>query len=290
MKAPSLLILGSTGQLGSELVALCARNAAWKTTAFSHKELEVTDPHAVEAAIEKHQPTVLFNCTAYNLVDGAEGDPYSAFAINAAAVTTMARLCGKREIHFVHFSTDYVFDGRKQQPYSEDDPPNPLNVYGLSKFAGEQAVRVLHPQHCIIRTCGVFGLRPGSTGNYNFVEKILSRAADRSSIEVLATSVVSPTSASDLALATLHLIERNAVGTFHVANGGQCTWYEFAREIVRRTCPQVQVVPLEAASNAAAARPAYSALSSKKLLAQGIRPLPSWQDALATYLEQRPKG
>lgn len=289
MRTPSVLILGSTGQLGAELTRACGANSAWRVSALSHREIEITDPVAVKEAVNRLRPGTVINCTAFNWVDAAEEDPRPAFAVNAAAVASLARICRQTDCLLLHFSTDYVFDGKKDHPYSEEDPPAPLNLYGLSKLAGEQAIRLQGTRHCIIRTCGLYGCSRSPKAKSNFVETILSRAQAGDPLRVRSDLVCTPTAAADLAKTVCQLLEREATGTFHVTNSNQCSWHEFAGEILRLRGIEVPVAAVSAppTEGVTAARPRYAVLDTAKLVSLGLRPPASWREALARYLRDR---
>ncbi len=291
MKKQTITILGSTGQLGSDLVHECRSRSHWEVHPFSHEQIEITNTPAVKDIIEKLQPTVLINCTAYNQVDAAQEEHTLAFSTNATAVASLARLCQKRDILLVHFSTDYVFDGKSNRPYCEEDLPHPLNIYGLSKFAGEEAVCLLHPNHCIIRTSGLYGLQQGPKGKPNFIEKIIVKVKKGEPIQVQTDLICTPTFSSELAAVVCRLLEKEAIGIFHATNTGQCSWYEFACKILEILGSPCKVTPLKSSPNPLAApRPRYSVLDTTKLTRIGIGPMSPWQNALAAYLKQRRKA
>lgn len=281
--------MGAGGQLGCELTHQCQSHSQWQIHALSHREIEITHAQAVRKIIEELHPWTVLNCTAYNQVDAAEDDPILAFTINSGAVALLARICHEVNSLLVHFGTDYVFDGKINHPYQETDPAAPLNIYGLSKLAGEQALRLLHPRHCIIRTCGLYGRYRSPHTKPNFVETILAKIQNNHPLQVRHDLVCTPTSASELAAVVCQLLEREAIGTFHATNSGLCSWYEFASEILKNLKSNRTIIPITAPVERAQ-RPAYSVLDTSKLTATGIRPMSSWQEALATYLNQRSSG
>lgn len=282
-----VLILGSTGQLGGELTVAFGTSGEWKVHALSHGDIEICDAKAVRAIVVRLRPGIIINATAWNHVDAAEEDPAPAFALNVAAVASLARICREAGALMVHFSTDYVFDGRATRPYEETDSPSPVNLYGLSKFAGEEAIRLLHPRHCIVRTCGLYGRFRSRQAKRNFVDAILERAASGQPLQVRTDLTCTPTSASELAGVVCQLLKSEAVGTFHATNRGSCTWHEFACEILRQRGIRREVVPLASAPGPhGAPRPAWSVLGGAKLAATGVLPMSSWQDALRAYLSR----
>ncbi len=287
MNLDPILILGSTGQLGGELVATLGKLEKWKVHALSHGDLELCDAAAVSSAVERLRPGFVINATAWNHVDAAETDPAPAFALNTVAVASLARICREAGALLVHFSTDYVFDGKAQRPYEETDLPSPVNLYGLSKLAGEEAIRLLASRHCIVRTCGLYGRFRSRQAKRNFVDAILERAAGDQPLQVRTDLTCTPTSASELAGVVCQLLKGGAVGTFHATNRGHCTWHEFACEILRQRGIRREVLPVASEPGpGGASRPAWSVLSGDKLAASGIPAMSPWQEGLAAYLER----
>ncbi len=282
-----ILILGATGQLGSELMRACGSRSSWGAKGLSHSDLEITNASAVRTALGEFRPWAVFNCAAYNQVETAETDPLPAFTLNSAAVAHLAAVCHELDILLVHFSSDHVFDGKSKIPYREEDPAFPLSSYGLSKLSGEQAIRLLHPRHCILRTCGVYGHARSPGAKLNFVEKILGKAGRGELLRVRDDLVCTPTAASELADAACQLLEKEAVGTFHATNTGSCTWLEFSREILRLAAVAGNVEPLELPdSPRIALRPPMSVLCTDKLAAHGVK-MSSWKAALTSYILRR---
>lgn len=279
-----ILLLGSTGQLGSELFMRYSRRADVQLTALSHADLDLTDTHALEAAFGALSPAVVINCVAYNLVDGAESDPLSALTLNSTALVPLARLCRNAGILLVHFSTDYVFDGASTHPYVEESCSSPLNVYGLSKHSGEVLLRLLHPRVCVVRTCGVYGRRRSPRGKMNFIDAILTQARSGKTPRVFDDLRCTPTSAVDLAGVVEALVDLEAVGTFHATNSGDCSWFELASATLTAVGIRCGVIPVRfVRAPGMAERPRFTVLSNFKLQSVLNRPMASWQDALARY-------
>jgi len=269
-----LLVTGAGGQLGRELIEVLASH---EVHGRDHRALDITDRHAVFATVEQVRPSWVINAAAYNDVDGAEGASELAFAVNAAGPGYLAEAAARAGADMVHISTDYVFDGRKGAPYTELDRPDPLSVYGRSKYEGELQVQSAHPTACVLRTAWLYG----EFGN-NFVKAILKAAERGGPLKVVADQIGSPTWTRHLAQAIGELIQTPARGLFHVANSGSCSRFEFARAIVQG---RVEVQPISAADAARPApRPANSALASERWQAAGLRPLPDWERALGDYL------
>ena len=285
--AARLLILGRTGQLGAELMAQ-APGLGFEPVGLGSGELDVTDRSGLEAAIDSVRPHALVNATAYHVVPDCDRFPERALAVNAAAVQVMADLCHARGMGLVTFSTDYVFDGSKGAPYYEDDRPNPLQTYGVSKYAGELLSALFHPGSLVFRSCGVYGGRSGSRAKQgNFVLSILRESDIRSELEVSCEQIVNPTCAADLAAATLGLLGRSApAGTYHLASEGFCSWAAFAEAIMELSGRGMRIVPVDRGGmSGSLRRPLFSALSNVKAKALGVT-LPDWKDGLKRYLER----
>ena len=284
----TLLVLGHTGQIGVELVRQ-GRAQGLEVAGVASADLDVTDPAALDAALDRVRPAWVVNTTAFHVVPECERQPERAFAVNAAAVQRLAEACAARSIGLAHVSTDYVFDGRKGAPYVEDDTPHPLQTYGVSKHAGEQVCALYHPDALILRTCGVYGGLEGSRiKKGNFVLNILRDAETRDVLEVSSEQVVNPTYAADLAAATLALIARRAPGAvYHLAAEGACSWAEFAAAIVEIAGRAMRIVPVDRGGHSGAARrPRFSALANVRAKALGVT-LPHWRDGLERYLAWR---
>jgi len=280
-----ILIPGAGGQIGHELC-----RAAWpagtRLVPSDYADLDIASPDAVAAAIVRECPDLVVNAAAYTAVDRAESDAEAAFIANRDGPAVLAAACRAAAIPLVHISTDYVFDGAKGGPYSEDDPVNPLGVYGASKAAGDRAVREALPEHVILRTAWVYGAH-----GHNFVRTMLRLAADRPSLRVVADQTGAPTAAADIAAAIVRIaaaIEAgNGVwGTFHFTNAGAVSWHGFAEAIFALAAPWRGPPPEIAAIATAdyptpARRPVNSLLDCGKIAAAyGIVARP-WRAALA---------
>ncbi len=230
-------------------------------------------------------PAVVLNCAGYTNVDRAETQRDIAFALNGEAVAHIARACAALGAQLVHVSTDYVFDGTKGAPYVETDAPNPIQVYGESKLAGEALAREA-VRWAVVRTCGLYGEHPclGKDGA-NFVTKVLARARQTGAVDVVDDEFVSPTWTMDLARQLVAIAEAGATGIFHAANKGPVSWFEFAQAAVEISGLKAEVRRTSAAKFAAPAkRPRYSALANARLGQLGLDRMPSCRDALNGYL------
>jgi dTDP-4-dehydrorhamnose reductase len=280
-------VLGANGQLGTDLCQ-ALQGAGHELTRWTHADFDVCDGEALEAAVDAVRPEVLVNTTAFHKVEACESDPARAFAVNASALRAMAQACERLEVTLVHLSTDYVFDGTGQEPWSEMDPVNPINVYGVSKAAGEFLVQNLCPRHLVVRSSGLYGLRGASGKGGNFVETMLRKGAELGAVTVVDDQVLSPTSTLDLAEAISRLIAGQATGLFHVTNSGACSWYEFACAIFEEAGMAVKTTPARTVVQPSGVRrPAFSVLANDRLKAKGFGRLRPWRQALRAYLNNR---
>jgi dTDP-4-dehydrorhamnose reductase len=285
----TVLLIGAGGQLASDL------ERTWRAgrpedllVLVTHAELEVADREAVEQLVLRHRPDVVVNTAAYHKVDVVEDDPGRAFEVNAVGPHNLALACRQTGAALVHVSTDYVFSGGLGRPYREDDAIGPLNAYGVSKAAGEMLVRSAWPRHFIVRTSGLYGVAGSSGKGGNFVETMLRLAESGKSIRVVDDQVLTPTHTTALAAQLVLLANSEAFGTYHATCQGECSWYEFAREIFARAGVTPPLGPQSTAeSGATALRPAYSVLENRALRDIGLDVMPPWQDALGAYLATR---
>ncbi len=279
-----VLLFGGSGQLGSEIRRL------WSGVQIAsppHADLDITDEVSLAAAIEAQAPQVVVNCAAFHNVERCEAQPERAFAANALAVDTIARACAKQGAVLVTLSTDYVFDGALRRPYRETDAPNPLSAYGVSKYAGELLALRLESPAYVVRTCGVYGVRPSATKGYTFIDRIISQARAGEPVRVVADQTVSPTYAAHLAQGLLELLTADApYGIYHMVNEGAVTWYEYAREALRLACVDREIEPASRTDwRTSVRRPPYSALENAKLRALEIS-MPDWRAGVAAYFKQ----
>jgi len=273
------LVVGSAGQLGRELVSMLGRDVAW---AGDLPDLDATDAEEVARLVERVRPDVVFNATAYNKVDQAEAEPDAALAVNALAPRWLAGAARDGGALLVHFSTDYVFDGRSKRPYREDDCPGPLGVYGVSKLTGEHLVAASGVEHLVIRTSGLIGRGGSEQKGGSFADRILARAREGQPLRVVADQTFAPTLAPDLAAAALALVGAGARGLFHVANTGACSWHDLAVETLALAGVGAPVEAIATSDlDLAARRPEYSVLDTGRYHALGLPPLRPWREALA---------
>lgn len=277
-----IAIVGANGQLAAAVAHECA--PAHEIIAFTRAELDVSDDRAVAAAMAHARPDVIVNGAAYTDVDAAEDHPVDALNVNAFAVRSLARAADTCGATLVHYSTDFVFDGKASAPYTEEDPPGPRGVYATSKRLGEWFA-LEAPRAYVLRVESLFGRAPGAGPERGSVAGILNTLKAGGAPKVFEDRTVSPTYVLDAARATRQLVESAATcGVYHCVNSGSCTWLEFAEELTRLLDIEPRFVPVRLADMALRApRPQYSALSNSKLCATGIA-MSSWQDALARYV------
>ena len=263
----SLLLFGSTGQLGTDLASVFTDCDLYS---YGHLDIDLNFPEQIIEAIQSHQPEWIINAAAYNNVPQADVDPSPAFAINAKAVWFMAREAKKIGAKFVHFSTDYVFPGDKGEPYVESDSPRPLNCYATSKLAGEHLAK-LAGQWYIFRISALFGVAGCFTkGGGNFVEAILKQAASGKPLRVVNDSFCTPTFTLDIVRYLRKNLESLKPGLYHLSNAEPCSWHEFAQEIVDQADYEIKVEAIQD-TGSPVDRPRYSAIRSEKI--DSLRPL-----------------
>lgn len=261
------LVFGAAGQLGSELVRLLGAD-----TAVTHRQLSIGDAPAVDELMKARRPDVVFNCAAYNAVDRAETEVELAHEVNSKGPFNIAAACLRFGARFVHFSTNFVFDGRLERPYVETDEPSPLGAYARSKLDGERRVLEILPAALVIRTAGVYG----GEGGQSFPEKIAQRAREGGRLRVVSDQSVNPTFAHDLAPAALRLAGDGLEGVVHVVAAGCCSWDDYARAVLAELGLSTQVESISTGELAAPARrPLNGCLASIR-----VDPLRSWREAL----------
>jgi dTDP-4-dehydrorhamnose reductase len=281
-----VFLIGANGQLGTDLHRIFVSDGT-SVVPVTHKDLDICHAKAVFAAISDARPDVVVSTAAYHRVEECETQTTLAFEVNAFGARNLAQACDRAGCVLVNFSTDYVFDGKQQKPYSEADLPHPLSVYGASKLSGEHLVAAVFERYFVIRTCGLYGLAGSSGKGGNFVETMLKKAAAKSQIRVVNDQILTPTFTSDLADAVVKLIRTDRFGLFHISNQGECSWYKFAKTIFELEKQKVDLSPVTTDQfPSPVKRPPYSVLLKDRLNASGIV-MPRWEDALARYLSER---
>lgn len=278
------LVIGAAGQLGAATMErLKSARDRFEAIALTRADVDLANSQALRDAVLRVKPDVILNCAAYNDVDGAEDDPKTALDVNAFAPRVLAEAAEEIGATFVHYSTDFVFDGKtsRTEPYTEADVARPQSVYGSSKLLGEWFAAQA-PRHYVLRVESLFG------GTYvrSSIDKIIATILAGEPTRVFVDRVVTPSYVQDVIAATLRLIDTGAPhGLYHCVNSGETTWDELAREIARLLDRTPSLVPVKVADvPLRAKRPQYCALSNQKLAASGIT-MPAWQDALRRYLE-----
>jgi len=284
-------VIGSTGQLGSDLLEVLEKAGHYYVVPLSHADVECAESASVQRVLREVRPDIVVNCAAFVRVDDCEDRTAEAFRINALGALYVARASAEINALCVYISTDYVFEGEKGEPYTEEDTPCPINAYGVSKLAGEYFVQQACSRWLIVRMASLFG-KVGARGKGgNFVETILSRARAGERVQVVNDIHMSPTYTDDAARALERLIRQEATGLFHVANGGACTWYEFARKSIDLAGITGSVQPISFLDYPTKARrPRDSSLRSIRLdsfVKECLRP---WPEALKAYLDEMGKA
>jgi len=280
----AVLITGGGGQLASDLEAMLAERA--EVSAPSRDELDITDDDAVARVLGWLGPELVLNCAAFHNVDVCETEEDRSFEVNARAVKRLAERCDEAGARLVHFSTNYVFDGAREEAYSEDDLPNPRSVYAISKLAGEYAALSYASGALVIRSAGLYGRHGSASKGGNFVTRMLGRAReDGARLRMVEDQWLSPTYTNDLAAAVLDAVERKAGGVMHLTASDSCSWYDFTEAIMEIAGIQV---PIERVSTTrqpgGADRPLNGVLARPGADAAGLPPLRHWREALADYM------
>ena len=281
-----VVVIGSTGQLGQDLLRVFGDEAI----GFAHEDLDVTDEAGVASAIRSAEPEWVLNTAAFHRVDDCEEDPTSTFAVNATGALNVARATADIGSGVAFYSTDYVFGGEgreRSHPYEEGDNVHPLSVYGTSKVAGEQLVMQSNERHLVVRSAGLYGMATSRKG-WTFPELMIKKARTEGAVRVVTDQVLSPTFTLDLARKTKELIEHGATGLFHLTNAGECSWFEFAEVALEIAEVEAKIEPIDTGQlQQRARRPAYSAMTTTRLKAEGLSPMRAWREALSDYLQTK---
>jgi len=283
-----VLVTGANGQLGNEFRRLAGIKKDTEFIFTDEDELNITDKSAVNKFLEKNPVSFFINCAAYTAVDKAEDEEEKAYSLNADAVDIIGRACIRNNVQLIHYSTDFVFDGNSNKPYTEDDKPNPLSVYGKSKHAGEICLRKLKTG-IIIRTSWLYS----SFGN-NFIKTILRLSQEKEELRIVNDQIGSPTWAADLAGVTIKILKHHSdalnkldQGICHYSNEGACSWYDFAKEIVSLAGLKTMIKPIHTSEYPAkAVRPLYSVLDKSLIKTWLGIEIPGWRDSLAKCISE----
>ena len=279
IKNAKFLITGSSGQLAEAFIANFEINKI-DYVAPEEKDTDITSKEMVETTIDKVKPDVLINCAAYNKVDQAEKEPEIAYAVNSVAIENLARICKAKGIFFIHYSSDYVFDGETDRPYKETNNPSPINVYGKSKLEGERRVREVSGGHLIFRLSWVYG-----KGKQNFFYKLNRWAEEKDSINIACDEISVPTYAEDIVNVTLKALAVNLTGLYHLVSSGYVSRYELAQYYFNKLKIKIKLNPVKRDFfKTLAKRPRFSAMSNKKLSEDLNIELPKWENALDRFI------
>ncbi len=276
-----ILVTGATGQLGHDVAEELAKRGH-ESIGVGSADMDITSEEQVRKIFDRVRPEAVVHCAAYTAVDRAEDEPELCRRINAEGTRRIARFCREYGCKLLYISTEYVFEGEGERPWEPDDTPNPLNVYGQSKYEGEQAVQEYLDKYFIVRISWVFGLHGG-----NFVRTMLRLGRERGAVKVVDDQIGSPTYTRDLSILLADMAESEKYGIYHASNEGFCSWYEFAAEIFRKAGLRVDVTPVDSGSfPTKARRPHNSRMNKDKIVKNGFNKLPPWQDALERYLRE----
>lgn len=276
-----ILVTGASGQLGYDVARELERRGI-ACRGVSSKDFDLTSPAEVRACVKDYAPEAVIHCAAYTAVDQAEDEPELCWAVNAEGTRALASVCRELGAKMLYISTDYVFPGTGEQLYEPEDPVGPLNLYGKSKLAGEEAVKKYLERYFIVRISWVFGIN-----GRNFVRTMLDLGEKNSALRITGDQYGSPTCTVDLAPLLCDMVMTEKYGVYHATNEGICTWAEFAQEIFDQAGMAVSVTPRPAAERPGRAqRPCNSRMSKDKLTRMGFDRLPPWQDALKRYLRE----
>jgi dTDP-4-dehydrorhamnose reductase len=279
-----IAVIGSTGQLGTDLMKTLREKH--EVIGLTHQDLEVTDYNSC-LILKENRPDIIINTAAFHKTDQCEDEPLRAFSVNAVGARNVAAVSVEIEATATFISTDYVFDGSEKEPYTEDDAPNPINTYGISKLAGELFTKQ-NPRHYIVRLSSLFGVAGASGKGGNFVETMITKAKRNEPLSVVNDMWMTPTYTKDAARTIKEIIEKRLpFGIYHGSTKGSCTWFQFAEEILRLAGLKATLKPIDTSQQQAKARrPVFSALRSTKLPAYGIQAR-EWKEALADYLVEK---
>jgi len=275
----SIVVIGACGMLGQDLCTLI-QSKDRNCTPLPHEKIDITSVESIHDAFKELTPDVIINCAAYTDVDKAEEEFEEAFRVNHVGTKNLADFASKRDIPLCHLSTDYIFDGRKESPYVEDDRPNPLSAYGKSKLAGEEEVTKIE-KHYIVRSAWLYG-----KNGRNFIKTILKASRERDELRVVNDQIGSPTYTFDLGERILEIIDKGTYGTYHATNSQSTSWYELSKLALFIKGIQTPIQPISSTEfPSKVAHPAYSVLSNARAEALGLPPMPDWPDALKRFLD-----
>ena len=280
-----VVVIGAYGQLGTDLVEVLS--AEQDVIGLNHGDIEITNIDNVKSVLALVKPDLILNTAAYNMVPEAEIFPDQAFRINGTGTLNLAKVCQDMGIQLLHYSTDYVFDGKKQKPYTEDNLPNPLNVYANTKLAGEYFALNYSDQSYVVRVSGIYGKVPSRGKGGNFITTMIRLAKEKPEVKVVNDEILTPTPTYHIAKNTAELIKTNAFGLYHMSCEGEVSWYEFAKIIWETLKLETPLYPASVKDfPSVVKRPFYSVLENKNLNKLGINQMPDWKKGLVEFLMQ----
>ncbi len=282
-----IAIIGANGQLGTDIFNTLKSD--YEAIPLLHKDIEISEKTSVYTCLDEYQPHIVINTAAIIDLNKCELEPEKAFSVNSLGPRNLSFWCKENKSLLIQISTDYVFDGKKGSPYVENDCRNALNVYGISKLAGEYFVESILEQYIIIRTSGLYGLKPcRGKSSGNFVEMFLNLIKNKYKLDFNGHEICSPTFTEHVAKQMKILIDRVEIGVFHITNEGFCSWFEFAEEILKLTKSKTKLYKRsKQKSPSKINRPEYSVLENKRLTELKIKIMPHWKEALGEYLNKR---
>jgi len=282
-----IAIIGANGQLGTD-ICLALNKAGHEVIELNREIIEVININSVSSVLRQAKPDVIINTAAMHHVEKCERDPKTAFLVNGVGAKNVAITAGEIKTTLIHISTDYVFDGKKKTPYVEDDPVSPLNIYGISKTCGELSVKAYSDKYYIVRTAGLYGLAPCRGKGENFVTKMLRLASEKKEIRIVDDEISTPTWTASLAnqIARICTFKTLSSGIIHATDEGQCSWYEFAKEIFHLSSIKIKLIPVKSYElPSIIARPHYSVLENQVLKNAGKNIMQDWKGSLSAYLK-----
>ena len=284
-KVDRMMIIGADGQLGTDLVIHF--RSQYDLICLTEREIEVSDIRSVSKAFDTYQPRIVINTAAFNRVDECEKQLLRSYEVNALGVKYIGQFAQKIGAMVVHISTDYVFDGKKGSPYTEEDRIHPLNVYGLTKLAGEYFLANETDQYLILRVSGIYGKHKCIGKGGNFINAVMKQYRHGDKINVVSDEILTPTSTVEICRQLDVMLRNNLKGLYHVTNEGQCSWYEFAQKIFHILKLEVNIQPVSATSfPVVAKRPQYSVLENNKLKDHQLNVMNAWDVALEEFLSE----
>lgn len=281
-----IAIIGANGQLGTDLNEVLS--AGHDVVRLNHEDIEITDIDSVQSVLSSIKPAIVLNTAAYHIVPEAEKFPEKAFRINGIGALNLAKVCQDLDSKLVHYSTDYVFDGEKQKPYTEEDRPNPLSVYANTKLAGEYFALNYSDKSFVIRVSGIYGKVPCRAKGGNFITTMIKLAKEKPEVRVVDDEILTPTPTIEIAKNTAQLIATDAFGLYHMTCEGQVSWYEFAKVIWETLQLKTPLYPASVKDfPLVVKRPFYSVLENQGLKKIGINNMPDWKEGLLNFLKSQ---